>query len=80
MANDGGVMGVRYENLPDILTIKELQQYLRCGETKAYEYANTKGFPKLRHGNKFIFPKAQVRAWVEREVERRTTLKQLRAL
>lgn len=70
--------GMRYEDLPDYLTIKELKQYLRCGETRVYELANTKGFPSLRHGSKFIFPKDRVKAWVDREVEMRMQYKKLK--
>ncbi len=72
--------GLKFEDLPDFLTIKELQQYLRCGETRAYELANTKGFPTMRHGSRFIFPKDKVKAWVEREVELRMLPKRLKAL
>lgn len=71
---------LRYEDLPDFLTVKELRQYLRIGYNKAYELANRKDFPTLRFGNKKIFPKAQVREWLERETERGKLPKKLRAV
>lgn len=60
---------LQYEDLPDYLNIKELQAYLRCGQNKAYAYANRPDFPKFRDGSKKIFPKAQVREWMERQIK-----------
>ena len=61
---------LRFEELPDYLTIQELRDWLRIGTNKAYELANRKGFPHLRFGNRKIFPKHQVRDWLQREAER----------
>lgn len=71
---------LRFEDLPDYLTIKELRQYLRIGANKAYELANKPGFPCLRFGNKKIFPKAQVKEWLDKETERGKLPKKLRAI
>ncbi|NPV74295.1 MAG: helix-turn-helix domain-containing protein [Pelotomaculum sp.] len=71
---------LRYEDLPDLLTIKELRQYLRIGANKAYELANSPGFPVLQFGNKKVFPKAQVKEWVMRELERGKLPKKLRVI
>ncbi len=71
---------MRYEDLPDYLTIKELKQYLRVGNNRAYSLANTPGFPHLKFGNRKIFPKAEVRAWVQREVEHGRLPRRLRAV
>lgn len=71
---------LRFEDLPDFFTIKELQQYLRIGTNKAYELANRKDFPSLRFGNKKIFPKTQFKKWLEQEVERGRLPKKLRAI
>ncbi len=72
--------GLRYEQLPDFLTVQELRKWLRIGERKAYELANTKGFPHLRFGNKKVFPKDQVQEWVNRQVEQRALPQRLRVL
>ena len=69
---------LQYEDLPDYLTIKELQAYMRCGQNKAYAYANRSDFPKLRDGSKKIFPKAQVREWMDRQVESQMKQKGIR--
>ena len=58
-----------YDQLPDYLTVKELKQYLRIGNNKAYELANRPDFPSLRFGCKKVFPKEQVREWAEREAK-----------
>ncbi len=71
---------LRFDDLPDYLTINELKQYLRIGANRAYELANRKGFPYLRNGNRKLFPKAQVKEWLDREVEQGRLPKKLRAI
>jgi len=71
---------LQYDDLPDYLTIKELQAYMRCGQNKAYAFANRPDFPKLRDGSKKIFPKAQVREWMERQMELQMQSKGVRTL
>lgn len=71
---------LRFEDLPDYLTVRELKEWLRIGTNKAYELANTKGFPHLRFGNRKIFPKHEVREWLKREVERGKLPQRLRAV
>lgn len=56
---------LRYEDLPDYLTIEELKLWLRLGTNKTYDLANTHGFPTIRVGNKNIFAKAQVKEFME---------------
>ncbi|MCO5387842.1 MAG: helix-turn-helix domain-containing protein [Desulfosporosinus sp.] len=60
-----------YEDLPDYLTIKELQAYLRVGQNKAYALANTPGFPVFEVGNQKRFSKKLVSEWLERQIEAR---------
>lgn len=71
---------LRYEDLPDYLTIKELRQYLRIGANKAYKLAAMPGFPCLRFGTKKIFPKAGVKEWLERQAEQGRLPKRLQAV
>ena len=56
---------LRYEDLPDYLTIEELKGWLRFGTNKIYELANTPGFPTIKIGSKNTFSKAQVKAYME---------------
>ena len=69
-----------YDELPDYLTIKELQSYLRIGQNKAYALANTPGFPVFEVGNGKRFPKKLVREWLERQIESRMQPKGVRSL
>lgn len=71
---------LRYEDLPDYLTVKELRQYLRIGANKAYELAKTPGFPCLSFGRKRIFPKVLVREWLQHQTEQGRLPKRLRAV
>lgn len=62
----------------DFITIDELQPYLRIGRSKAYELANTKGFPTFYVGSKMIFSKRQVREWVEQQVDKKRNPQKLK--
>ena len=63
---------LRYEALPDYLTISELCTWLRIGTSKAYKLAKMPGFPHLDFGAKKIFPKTEVKEWLTREASRET--------
>lgn len=71
---------LRFEDLPDYLTVQELRDWLRIGTNKAYALAKRPGFPVMRFGARLVFPKDQVREWVRREVERAALPRRLRAL
>jgi excisionase family DNA binding protein len=75
-----GNQNLRFEDLPDYLTVKELRQWLRIGTNKAYQLANTPGFPCLKFGRKKVFPKQQVREWLERQARYGNLSKKLRVL
>ncbi len=74
------LQNLRFDELPDYLTIDELRQYLRIGAKKAYALANTPGFPHLNFGNKKIFPKAEVKEWLDREAKQGRLSRKLRAV
>ncbi|MHB1420979.1 MAG: hypothetical protein ACYCX4_15590 [Bacillota bacterium] len=62
-------MILRYEDLPDNLTVKELKEYLRVGWVRAYKIAEE--IPCYRAGNRRLFPKERVREWTMRQSESR---------
>lgn len=64
----------------DYLTVQELMKYLKIGKDKAYELAQRKDFPKVRFGNKYIFPRKSVDEWMEKEAARGTLPRKLRAM
>lgn len=43
---------MRYEDLPDVLTVDELRHYLRVGRDRAYEIA--KDIPHIKNGNRML--------------------------
>ena len=68
---------LRYEDLPDVLTLKELKEYLRIGWGKAYGIADE--IPHYKAGNRRLYPKERVREWVTRQTESKA-MKRLRAI
>ena len=70
--------GLRYEDLPDNLTIKELKAYLRVGANKAYKIA--KEIPHFQCGNRRIFPKEKVREWALKNSYPEATRRAIRRL
>lgn len=58
-----------YDDLPDVLTVDELRQYLRVGRDRAYEIA--KEVPHLKNGNRRLVPKANLRKWIGMQSETR---------
>jgi len=73
-------VGVHYDDLPDYLTVRELQIYLRIGQNKAYELANTPGFPVFIVGNGKRFSKKLVREWLERKIKSHMKPSEIRRL
>jgi predicted DNA-binding transcriptional regulator AlpA len=71
---------LRFDELPDYLTINELQQWLCICSAKAYALANTPGFPHLEFGKKKIFPKAEVKEWLTREAKQGRLSRKLRTI
>lgn len=71
---------LRFEDLPDFLTIDELRIWLRLGRNAVYELANKPGFPHFKNGNKKIFPKHEVREYIQQEVERERLPRRLRVV
>jgi len=70
---------LRYEDLPDVLTVREMQQYLRIGKDKAYAIADQ--IPHFRSGNRRLFPKEKVKEWALNHAKAQTrAAKRLRAL
>lgn len=50
--------------MSDLLTIKELQDYLKISRSKAYELVNEPEFPTLRIGKNIRIPKDQLEEWI----------------
>lgn len=55
--------------MTDLLTVEELQEYLKISRSKAYELANTVGFPTLRIGRAIRIPKDKLEEWIKENVD-----------
>jgi len=50
--------------------VKELQQVLGIGRSKAYELVNAKGFPSFRIGRKVLINAAELELWMKKGGEK----------
>ena len=48
------------------LSVKELSEYLQTSYAKASGLAKDPNFPKIIFGERKVFPKAQVMAWMDK--------------
>ena len=51
----------------DIMTIKELANYLKIAEKSAYRFASEKKIPCFQIGNAWRFSKKEIDSWIEKE-------------
>lgn len=57
------------DDLPDLLTAKELRKFLRLGRNRTYELLNSRAIPSIRLGQKFLVPRQSVRDFLARSGE-----------
>lgn len=57
-------------HLPELMTIKELQNYLGIGKDKAYKLAKSKSFPALKIGGRYYLVKSDFVSWLERQIRK----------
>ena len=49
----------------DLMTTKELMDYLHVSRTKVWELVNKKGLPAFRIGGDYRYRRVEVDAWIE---------------
>ncbi len=54
--------------LPELMTIKELQSYLGVGKDKAYALVKSKSFPALKIGGRYYVVKSDFVSWLEKQI------------
>ncbi len=54
-----------YDELPLMLSVREIAKVLGISKASAYELVRTKGFPVLKIGSRLVVPKEKFREWVE---------------
>jgi excisionase family DNA binding protein len=60
---------VRYDELPDVLTPKEAQAFLRLGRNAIYAALQDGKIRNVRLGQKFLIPKTALREFLDRAAE-----------
>lgn len=58
-----------YDQLPDVLTPKEAQAFLRLGRNATYAALQDGRIRSVRVGQKFLIPKAALREFLDRGAE-----------
>lgn len=53
--------------LPELMTVKELIQYLRCCKNTAYQIIHANDFPSIRILNKWYINKDELPEWIKRQ-------------
>lgn len=60
-----------YEDMPAVLTAKELAAALRISRSGAYALMAKEGFPSVSVGKRLVVPKALFVKWLETEAKGR---------
>ncbi|EKN68094.1 helix-turn-helix domain-containing protein [Schinkia azotoformans] len=58
---------MRYEDLKDVLTVKDIMEFLGISRAKAYELVNSGEFHTVRVGTRILIPKISIQKWLEGE-------------
>src|SRR5579863_4545740 len=65
----GKATSIRYDELPDVLTPREAQAFLRLGRNATYAALQDGRIRSVRHGQKFLIPKTALREFLDRDAE-----------
>ena len=58
-----------YMDLPLMLSVPEVGAVLGISRAGAYELVRSKGFPKVKIGNRIVIPKDKFIQWIEVQTE-----------
>ena len=58
-----------YTDLPLMLSVPEVGEVLGISRAGAYELVRSKGFPKVKIGNRIVVPKDRFIQWIEERTE-----------
>ena len=56
-------------DLPLMLSVPEVGEVLGISRAGAYELVRSKGFPKVKIGNRIVVPKDKFIQWIEEQTE-----------
>ena len=57
-----------FEELPLMLSVKELAQIMNISKSGAYNLARSYGFPRIMVGNRILIPRDNFLKWLEESV------------
>lgn len=58
-----------WDQLPLLLSVKDLSNVMGIGITASYQLAKRGGFPSLKVGNRIIVPRDALIRWLEEEAK-----------
>jgi excisionase family DNA binding protein len=58
---------MRFEDLKDVVTVKEITEFLGISRTKAYELVHSGEFYTVKIGTRILIPKKSIQKWLEGE-------------
>ena len=58
---------MRYEDVKDVLTVKDITEFLGISRAKAYELAHSGEFHTVKVGTRILIPKKSIQKWLEGE-------------
>lgn len=58
-----------YMDLPLMLSVPEVGEVLGISRAGAYELVRSKGFPKVKIGNRIVVPKDKFIQWIKEQTE-----------
>lgn len=56
-----------YDELPLMLSVKELSEFLGISKSGAYELVKTKDFPVVKIGARVLIPKDKLIEWIDKQ-------------
>lgn len=56
---------VTLDDLPPILTVYDVRDYLRIGQRQAYELARSRDFPTIKVGSRLLIQKSDFEKWLQ---------------
>jgi excisionase family DNA binding protein len=68
--NSASFVDNRADDLPDILTVKDVSKYMRVNLTKTYEFFHREDFPSLKVGNRYLVPKSRFLEWLDERIDK----------
>jgi len=61
--------------LPELMSMKELIEYLQCGKDRAYTLVKSKSFPSMQLGSRWYVIKDDLPDWIRRQEKKMTYAK-----